>query len=102
MVNKMNINGFKQVYSNLILDFRKEIPRSPPFRSNKFTTTFINWLLQERNIRITCKGQNTEIPESYNHIPEFFFNFLKEHTYFTRNGIIYEYKQKFNPPTDKY
>ncbi len=53
----MDINRFKQVHSNLISDFRKETPRSPPFRSNKFTTAFINWLSQERNIIITYKGQ---------------------------------------------
>lgn len=89
------------LYSRLIFDFRKENPRRPPFRSNNFTKTFLDWLLSQKNIKITYKHQKIN-SDSYNHIPDFFLNFLKEHTYFSKNIIVGIYIDKTQSSKDNY
>jgi len=46
MSNKMNINEFKQKYSNLIAEYLEEYPGKRPTKKNSFTKDFSDWLLQ--------------------------------------------------------
>ena len=95
----MNIDEFKQKYPNLIAKFREEHPGRRPFLGKRFNTFFLYWLYLQKNIKITIK--QTEI-KPYNHISEFFSNFLKEHAYFSKRLIIGIYKDEVHPYADEY
>ena len=98
----MNIDEFKQKYPNLITKFREENPHKCPFLNTRITKFFLYWLQQQKNLKVTYKrSEQTEIKQ-YNHISEFFSNFLKEHAYFSQHLIIGIYTDKIQPSVDEY
>jgi len=95
----MNINEFQSKYSDLISEFEEENLNRLVIWRKYFTRTFLDWLLQQKNIKITVKYRKYQ---PYNHISEFFLNFLKEHAYFSKKLLIGIYKDEVHPSVDEY
>lgn len=95
----MNLNEFKQKYSNLIIEYLEEYPGRKPTRRNSFSKGFTDWLLQQRNIKITFKYAKIK---PYNDISEFFLNFLYEHAYLKKKKLIEDYMLKFKSPENEF
>ena len=98
----MNIYEFQEEYPNLITRFREENPHKRPFWNTRVTKFFLYWLQQQKNIKVTVKRTEQTKIEPDNHISEFFSNFLKEHTYFSKRLIIGIYKDEVHPYADEY
>ena len=99
----MNINEFKQKYSELVSTFEEKNPGRHAIWHNKFTNIFIDHL-QEKNIKISYKIPKLLIPNRSNYLPhisEFFLKFFQDNTYFTKKRVTDEYIREYTPPENE-
>lgn len=94
----MNINEFKYKYSEVVSEFLEENPGKRAFWGKTCTKRLLDFL-QQKNIKIIYKFTKGKPP---NHVLEFFLNFLKEHSYFSKKLLIETYLQKINSFGDKF
>lgn len=91
-MENISLSEFEMEYSVEIAEFKKETGRYVIW-DNRITGQFKKWLHH--------KHSKTILNNPFNHITEFFSEFIKKHKYFTRKHLVDDFIHTDNTPKNK-